>query len=66
MAANGEKDPHIGISHGPGVFTQQEFEEAAKEVVNPDLTGYEFFVESHGTTIYRHYREVRGGVRGTV
>ena len=54
------KDPHIGVSHGPGVFTDEEFERAAAEVTNPDLTDYEFFVESHGTKIYRHYKEVRG------
>lgn len=60
MASNGSsKDPHIGMSYGPGTFTQDEFEQAAKEVVNPDLSDYEFFVESHGTKIYRHYREVR-------
>ena len=65
MASNGvdARDPHIGLSHGPGAFTEQEFEEAAKEVENPDLTGYEFFTESHGTKIYRHYREV-GPQRG--
>ena len=52
-------DPHIGVSHGPGVFTEEEFQQAAGEVTNPDLSNYEFFVESHGTKIYRHYREVR-------
>lgn len=52
------EDKQIGISYGPGTFTEEEFEEAAKEVVNPDLTDYEFFVESHGTKIYRHYKEV--------
>ena len=50
----------IGLSYGPGVFSAEEFEKAAQEVVNPDLSDYEFFVESHGTKIYRHYREVRG------
>lgn len=39
-------------------FTQEDFEKVAQEVLNPDLTGYEFFVESHGTKIYRHYKEV--------
>ena len=52
-------DPHIGLSYGPGAFSEEEFQEAAKEVVDPDLSGYEFFVESHGTKIYRHYKEVR-------
>ena len=54
-----KKDPHIGVSHGPGAFTEEEFEQAAREVANPDLSDYEFFVESHGTKIYRHYKEVR-------
>ena len=53
-----EEDKHIGLSYGPGAFTEYEFEDAAREVVNPDLTNYEFFVESHGTKIYRHYKEV--------
>lgn len=57
MASDG--DPHIGLSHGPGGFSPEEFEKAAQEVLTPDLSGYEFFVESHGTKIYRHYREVR-------
>ena len=39
-------------------FTDEEFEEAAREVANPDLIDYEFFVESHGTKIHRHYIEV--------
>ena len=51
-------DQKVGLSYGPGAFTEEEFEKAANEIVNPDLTGYEFFVESHGTKIYRHYREV--------
>ena len=56
--ASGSDDPHIGMRHGPGVFTQEDFENAAREVVNPDLTDYEYFVESHGTKFYRKYREV--------
>ena len=59
MAANpGGSSPGGGASHGPGVFTEEEFEKMAREVVSPDLTGYEFFVESHGTKFYRKYREV--------
>ncbi len=46
-------------SYGPGVFSDEEFEKASQEVVNPDLSGFEFFVESHGTKIYRNYKEVR-------
>lgn len=58
--ASGENkiDQKVGLSYGPGAFSAAEFLEAAKEVVNPDLSGYEFFVESHGTKIYRHFREV--------
>lgn len=48
----------VGASHGPGVFTDEEFEKVAREVVSPDLNGFEFFVESHGTKFYRKYREV--------
>ena len=48
----------VGASHDPGVFTDEEFEKVAREVVSPDLTGFEFFVESHGTKFYRKYREV--------
>lgn len=55
-----DKEVPVGLQFGPGTFTDAEFLEAAKEVVNPDLTDYEFFVESHGTKIYRHYREDTG------
>ena len=48
----------VGLSHGPGVFTDEEFEKVAREVVAPDLNGFEYFVESHGTKFYRKYREV--------
>jgi len=44
----------------PVAFTDEEFELAAREVNNPDLNEYEKLVESQGTTIYRHYIEVRG------
>ena len=59
MAMSGE--PQVGDSHGPGVFTDEEFEKVAHEVVSPDLAGFEFFVESHGTKFYRKYREVSFG-----
>ena len=50
------------MSVGPGVFTEEEFQRAAHEVVEPDLSGaWEFFVESHNTKIYRNYKEVRAG-----
>lgn len=52
MAADGE------ATEKTLAFTDEEFEQAAKEVANPDLTDFEFFVESHGTKIYRHYKEV--------
>ena len=48
----------VGASHGPGVFTDEEFEQVARQVVSPDLNGFEFFVESHGTKFYRKYKEV--------
>ena len=54
------------LSYGPGVFTDEEFEKAAKEVIDPDLDGWEFFVESHGTKIYRKYKEVGRANRDVV
>ena len=52
----------LGVSVGPGVFTGEDFQRAAQEVVEPDLSGgWEFFVESHNTKIYRNYKEVRAG-----
>lgn len=46
------------MTYGPGVFPDEEFEKAAKELAEPDLVGWEFFVESHGTKIFRKYKEV--------
>ncbi len=43
----------------PVAFTDEEFERAAHEVNSPDLNNYEVLVESQGTTIYRHYIEVK-------
>ena len=48
----------VGASHGPGVFTDEQFEQVARQVVSPDLDGFEYFVESHGTKFYRKYKEV--------
>ena len=49
---------NTGVSYGPGVFTDEEFERAGKEVVEPELDGWEFYVESMNTKIYRKYKEV--------
>lgn len=46
------------FSVGPGVFTDEEFAQAAGEISVPDLEGWEMFVESMGTTVYRKYKEV--------
>lgn len=46
------------FSVGPGVFTDEEFARAVGEISVPDLEGWELFVESMGTTIYRKYKEV--------
>ena len=46
------------LSYGPGVFTDEEFLKAAKELNEPDLNGWEFLVECMNTKIYRHYIEV--------
>ena len=55
---NTSKDRHMGLSYGPGEFTDEEFERAAREIANPNIAKYEFFVESHGTKIYRRYIQV--------
>lgn len=47
------------FSVGPGVFTDEEFARAVREISEPDLEGWEMFVETMGTTIYRKYKEVR-------
>ena len=46
------------FSVGPGVFTDEEFASAVGELASPELDGWEFFVETMGTKIYRKYREV--------
>ena len=52
--------PEAGIYSKPtGLFTDDEFLNAAKQVQNPDLPGWEFFVESMGVKMYRKYSEVR-------
>ncbi len=53
-------DPPVqGIHSKPtGLFTDDDFLKAARQVQNPDLTGWEFFVESTGVKMYRKYSEV--------
>ena len=46
------------FSVGPGVFTDEDFERAVNEIDKPDLDGWEFFIESMNTKIYRKYKEV--------
>lgn len=58
MAVNIKAETHVGMSFGPGMFTDDEFEKVAQEVLKPDITEYEFFVESYGTKFYRKYLEV--------
>ncbi|XP_022106170.1 phosphatidylcholine transfer protein-like [Acanthaster planci] len=41
-------------------FRDDEFEEACRELENPEISEYEFFVESAGVQIYRKYRENSG------
>ncbi|KAH9510173.1 hypothetical protein Btru_043649 [Bulinus truncatus] len=45
---------------GEIVFKNQDFEHAIVELDIPSLEGWEFFVESHGVTIYRLYNESSG------
>lgn len=53
------------FSVGPGVFTDDDFARAVSEINTPDLEGWEFFVESLGTKIYRKYKEVCVSMRCT-
>lgn len=46
------------FSVGSGVCTDEEFARAAGEISNPDLEGWEMFVEFKDTKIYRKYKEV--------
>jgi len=39
-------------------FKDSDFEEACRELENPQIEGWEFFTSSHGVTIYRKYNEV--------
>lgn len=39
-------------------FSDEEFKKAAMEMTNPNLEGYEFFLESMNIKFYRKYREV--------
>ena len=41
------------------VFSDDEFIRVAKQVNEPDFTGYEFYIETMGVTFYRKYREAR-------
>ena len=40
-------------------FKDSDFEEACKELENPQTDGWELFTESLGVSIYRQYNEVR-------
>ncbi|PVD36000.1 hypothetical protein C0Q70_02970 [Pomacea canaliculata] len=41
-------------------FTDEDFVKACLELDQPQVDGWEFFVSSHGVTIYRLYNEVSG------
>lgn len=41
-----------------GLFKDEDFLQAAKQVQNPQLEGWELFVESMGVKIYKRYIEV--------
>lgn len=41
------------------VFPDDDFIQVAKQVKEPDFTGYEFYMETMGVTFYRKYREAR-------
>jgi hypothetical protein len=51
----------LKMAEHPGTvscYSDAEFLNTCKELENPDVEGWEFFVESHGVTIYRLYNEV--------
>ena len=50
--------PEIEVVNA-AVFPDEEFIKAARQVNNPDFTGYEFYMETMGVTFYRKYREAR-------
>ena len=58
MAVSLEAETKVGMSFGPGMFSDDDFHRVAHEVVEPLLDGFEEFVESHGTKFYRKYKEV--------
>ena len=41
-----------------GLFTDLDFSNTIHELDNQDVSGWEFFVETHGTTIYRQLNKV--------
>ncbi|XP_076455709.1 phosphatidylcholine transfer protein-like [Babylonia areolata] len=41
-------------------FKDEEFQNTCRELEEPQVEGWEFFVESHGVTIYRLYNETSG------
>ncbi|XP_059142446.1 phosphatidylcholine transfer protein-like isoform X2 [Physella acuta] len=43
-----------------GLFPDDDFNRAIDELDKPDVDGWEFFVESHGVTIYRLFNEGSG------
>lgn len=54
-----ENPPVEGIYSKPtGLFTDEDFIKAAKQVQNPDIQGWELFVECMGVKMYRKYSEV--------
>lgn len=58
MAVSLEAETKVGMSFGPGMFSDDDFHRVAHEVVEPLLDDFEEFVESHGTKFYRKYKEV--------
>ena len=48
--------PEIDVVNS-SIFPDDEFIRVAKQVNEPDFTGYEFYIETMGVTFYRKYRE---------
>lgn len=58
MAVSLAAETKVGMSFGPGLFSDDDFHRVAHEVIEPVLDGFEMFVESYGTKFYRHFKEV--------
>jgi len=50
--------PSVAVAN-TSMFPNEDFISVAKQVNDPDFTGYEFYIETMGVKFYRKYREAR-------